>query len=412
MLYASRNVLAEGDCIAVYDLGGGTFDAAVLRKTAAGFVMLGNPEGIEHLGGMDYDAAVFEHVITSLGDRLRALPNSDELTAGLTRLRRECVEAKEALSGDTDTVVHVSLPGLSTSVRLNRSEFEAMIGPTIDDTVKAMRRALRSAGLEPDQLTAIVMTGGSSRIPLVTHMLHTAFGRPLALDTHPKHDVALGATLITPHVPHAAVEPAAKAAPPRPMPDRDSERAPEPRNEERVPPTDERRRRVAIEDSEEDALSRPRAVTATAIGWVAAGVIALAASFTTWFKVSAEVSMWGKISAASSLATDHGPRLGLLLVLGSAALLMAAASAVRNESLLERCAALAGTASVLAVGVYVTVAEVVATLARDRTRSELRGSARPPGQPDRPWLRVLDAEVRAGGASAGPERARSSGHQR
>ena len=103
--------------------------------------------------------------------------------------------------------VHVGLPGLSTSVRLNRGEFEAMIAPTIEDSVKAMRRALRSAGLLPDQLTAIVLTGGSSRIPLVTHTLHTAFGRPLALDTHPKHDVALGATLVTRHTQQIATAP-------------------------------------------------------------------------------------------------------------------------------------------------------------------------------------------------------------
>ncbi len=211
-LYAARNVLATGDCIAVYDLGGGTFDAAILRKTADGFHLLGNPEGIEHLGGIDFDEAVFQHVLDSLGGRLDALPDDDSLLAGLARLRRDCVEAKEALSSDSETVIPVALPGLTTSVRLVRDELENMIGPTIADTIGAMKRVIRSADLEPADLTAIVLTGGSSRIPLVSQRLTSAFDRPLALDTHPKHDVALGAALhgtvlLTPPTPTAPPPP-------------------------------------------------------------------------------------------------------------------------------------------------------------------------------------------------------------
>ena len=194
-LYAARNVLADGQTIAVYDLGGGTFDAAVLRKTTTGFDLLGHPEGIEQLGGIDFDEAVFHHVLATLGDQITTLDNTPDLTAGLARLRRDCVDAKEALSADTETVIPVTLPGLTTSIRLIRDELEDMIGPTITDTVAAMRRVLTSAHLQPDDLTAIVLTGGSSRIPLVSQQLGTAFNRPLALDTHPKHDVALGAAL-------------------------------------------------------------------------------------------------------------------------------------------------------------------------------------------------------------------------
>ncbi len=194
-LYAARNVLADGQTIAVYDLGGGTFDAAVLRKTTTGFDLLGHPEGIEQLGGIDFDEAVFHHVLATLGDQITTLDDTPDLTAGLARLRRDCVDAKEALSADTTARIPVSLPGLSTSVMLERERFEELIGPTIADTVAAMRRVLTSAHLQPDDLTAIVLTGGSSRIPLVSQQLGTAFNRPLALDTHPKHDVALGAAL-------------------------------------------------------------------------------------------------------------------------------------------------------------------------------------------------------------------------
>jgi hypothetical protein len=78
-------------------------------------------------------------------------------------------------------------------VRLTRGELDDMLRPAIGETVEAMRRVLASAGVEPAELSAIVLVGGSSRIPLVSEMLSGEFGRPLALDNHPKHDVALGA---------------------------------------------------------------------------------------------------------------------------------------------------------------------------------------------------------------------------
>ena len=106
--YASRQRVDDGACIAVYDLGGGTFDAAVLRNTAGRFTVLGTPEGIEHLGGVDFDEAVFQHVLRSAGIDLRSLdPEDPQLVFALDRLRRDCVAAKEALSTDIEAVVAV-----------------------------------------------------------------------------------------------------------------------------------------------------------------------------------------------------------------------------------------------------------------------------------------------------------------
>ena len=82
--------------------------------------------------------------------RRRALdPDDPAVTVGLARLRRDCVEAKEALSTDVDTLVPVALPGLSTTVRITRAEFELMIRPALTETVAAMGRALQSASVEP-----------------------------------------------------------------------------------------------------------------------------------------------------------------------------------------------------------------------------------------------------------------------
>lgn len=197
--YAARAVMAEGERIAVYDLGGGTFDVCVVERTAAGFALLGTPDGVEHLGGIDFDAALTGFVMQMLAGRLPDLDPEDEDTlVGLARLRRDCVEAKEALSSEMDAAVPVALPGLSTMVRLNRGDLEAAIRPALTDTVAATRRTLRSAHLEGEQLKAIVLVGGSSRIPLVGELLQREFEVPVALDTHPKHDIALGAARLAP----------------------------------------------------------------------------------------------------------------------------------------------------------------------------------------------------------------------
>ena len=194
--YASQERVESGAVVAVFDLGGGTFDAAVLRKTETGFEILGEPQGIERLGGVDFDEAVFQFVMAQVGDAVGSLDPDDPSTlAAVARLRQECVEAKEALSSDTDVSIPVLLPNLQTEVRLTRAEFEGLIRPTLGDAIIALERALRSAAVSAADVTTVLLVGGSSRIPLVTQMVSSAVGRPVAVDAHPKHGVALGAAL-------------------------------------------------------------------------------------------------------------------------------------------------------------------------------------------------------------------------
>ncbi len=192
--YASTERVDPGDIVAVYDLGGGTFDAAVLRKTADGFETLGEPQGIERLGGIDFDESVMAHVRGVLGATLDGLDANDpSVRAALVRLRQECVATKEALSADSDASVNVLLPNVHTQVRLTRNEFEDMIRPTLRETVDSLRRAITNAGITPADVRAVVLAGGSSRIPLVAEMVRGEIGRPVVTDAHPKHSVALGA---------------------------------------------------------------------------------------------------------------------------------------------------------------------------------------------------------------------------
>jgi molecular chaperone DnaK len=192
--YAANERVDPGATVAVYDLGGGTFDATVLRRVDAAFEILGTPEGIERLGGIDLDEAVFAHVRRSLDGAIERIdPEDGHTMAALVRLREECVLAKEALSADTEAVIPVLLPALQTEVRLTRGELEEMVRPPLEATIDALRRALRSAQVEPAELSAVLLVGGSSRIPLVGRLVSAALDRPVAVDAHPKHAVALGA---------------------------------------------------------------------------------------------------------------------------------------------------------------------------------------------------------------------------
>ena len=200
--------------VGVYDLGGGTFDAAILRRTPAGFELIGRPEGIERLGGIDVDEAVFSHVVTVMGTALSGLdPEDGAVLSAVARLRQECIVAKEVLSQDTEVTIPVVLPGLSTEVRLTRSELESMIRPTLSPTVEALSRAVASAGLEPKDLSAVLLVGGSSRIPLVGQMVGASLEVPVVTDAHPKRGVASGAALYA----EGAARTAPAAAPARPV---------------------------------------------------------------------------------------------------------------------------------------------------------------------------------------------------
>ncbi|PRY41702.1 Hsp70 family protein [Umezawaea tangerina] len=193
--YSSAERVEPGSVIAVYDLGGGTFDAAVVRKVDdTRFELLGEPTGVDRLGGVDFDEAVFEHLRATVAKGLDDLAPDDPVAmSAAARLRRECTEAKEALSTDTEVTIPVLLPSGHTQARMVRGEFEAMIRPALDETVELLRATIRSAGVAESELDAVLLVGGSSRIPLVSQLLSQQLGRAVAVDSDPKSTVARGA---------------------------------------------------------------------------------------------------------------------------------------------------------------------------------------------------------------------------
>ena len=224
--YVAARKLNTGDTVAVYDLGGGTFDVTVLRKQPDGVEILGTPEGIERLGGIDFDEAVLNHINFASDGALVELDIRDPQNAvALARLRQDCVLAKESLSVDTETVIPVFLPGRNFDVRITRADFEKLIRAQIESTIGALSRTLRSARVSPAELSAVLLVGGSSRIPLVAEMVSQELGRPIVVDTHPKYAVALGAATVAAQSTRLAGGPrtgalaaASASAPPSPRP--------------------------------------------------------------------------------------------------------------------------------------------------------------------------------------------------
>jgi actin-like ATPase involved in cell morphogenesis len=194
--YASQERVETGAVVGIYDLGGGTFDAAVLRKTDGGFEFAGDPAGDDDLGGIDFDDMLFRYVTRMLGNAWKRLDaNNDGVVAAVAQLRQEVVDAKEALSSDVDARVHVMLPDFTTDLRITRREFEDLIRIPLLQTVDTFRRAVTNAGVAPSDLRNVLLVGGSSRIPLISELLASELRVPVAVDAHPKFAVCLGAAI-------------------------------------------------------------------------------------------------------------------------------------------------------------------------------------------------------------------------
>jgi molecular chaperone HscA len=173
--------------IAVYDLGGGTFDISLLRISNGIFEVL-STNGDTYLGGDDFDRAIVAHWLVGIQDDAKSIENNGALLASL-RLGAE--EAKRKLSAEP--TAHVQVAGQSFS--LSKEEFEQLIGPLVSRTLHCCQKALQDAGLTTNDIDEVVMVGGSTRVPLVKQQVAAFFGKPLNDTLHPDEVVALGAAV-------------------------------------------------------------------------------------------------------------------------------------------------------------------------------------------------------------------------
>jgi Fe-S protein assembly chaperone HscA len=179
--------------IAVYDLGGGTFDISLLKVNDGIFEVIAT-NGNTHLGGDDIDnlllTIALDDIRGDLGLDLRQ--HADSVQA----LRREVIQAKHALSTQEAVRLDLELPGgLRYQREITRAQFEQAIEPIVRRTVGPCRYALRDAGLEPGQIDEVVLVGGSTRIPRVRRLVEELFGREPHCELNPDEVVALGAAV-------------------------------------------------------------------------------------------------------------------------------------------------------------------------------------------------------------------------
>lgn len=185
-----------GEYVAVYDFGGGTFDAAVLLREAHGFVLAGPPGGLDPLGGDDIDRRIIQYLATTpvgADERWQALmvaPDEASLRASM-QLREEVRRAKEQLS--RKTVWQLWIPVLERRVQLSRDELVSLIQSDVDRTLDILEDTVVAAGVTPRQLSGIFLVGGSSRIPYVADQVWRRFGVTPGVQDDPKTVVALGA---------------------------------------------------------------------------------------------------------------------------------------------------------------------------------------------------------------------------
>ncbi|MCC6435537.1 MAG: Hsp70 family protein [Acidimicrobiales bacterium] len=192
--HARHERVPVGAAVAVYDLGGGTFDAAVLRKTADTFEVLGEPLGLDRLGGVDFDEAILGFVDRCLDGALQRLDPTAESSARIMRaVRDEVVAAKEALSTDIASTVNVALPSGLEAVRITRREFVELVEPLVAQSIGVLQASLELAGVDVKSLHKVLLVGGASRVPLVAELIERELGVAASLDEHPKNAIALGA---------------------------------------------------------------------------------------------------------------------------------------------------------------------------------------------------------------------------
>jgi actin-like ATPase involved in cell morphogenesis len=191
--------IPPGGVLVVYDFGGGTFDTSVLRRRPDGGWDVLASDGLPDVGGVDLDAALLADVGQSLAmgdaERWRQLTDpADDISRRRSFLLREDVRtAKEQLSRTSSAGVHVPL--FEVDLHVTRAEFEQVARPYLQRTVDLTANTLQRAGVRPDQIAGMFLVGGSSRIPMVSTLLHQRLGVAPTIIEQPELVVALGSTI-------------------------------------------------------------------------------------------------------------------------------------------------------------------------------------------------------------------------
>ena len=183
----------QNGIVAVYDLGGGTFDISVLRLHDGIFEVIAT-NGDTHLGGDDIDNLLIRIALDDIrGDMGTDFSRNGEVVAAI---RKAVIDAKITLSAENSVKLDIELPeGKRYRREITREQFEQLAAPVIDRTVAPCKQVLKDAGLKPEQIDEVVLVGGSTRIPKVRALVEQLFQRTPHTELNPDEVVALGAAV-------------------------------------------------------------------------------------------------------------------------------------------------------------------------------------------------------------------------
>ncbi|KAJ7668692.1 heat shock protein 70 family [Mycena polygramma] len=189
---------SKAKVVAVYDLGGGTFDISILEMHD-GVYEVKSTNGDTHLGGEDFDIVLVNHIINEFKAENGIDLNGDRMA--IQRIREAAEKAKIELSSTTQT--EINLPFITAdasgpkhiNTKLMRSQFEALVSPLIQRTVAPCKKALSDAGLKSSDIHEIILVGGMTRMPRVNETVKSVFGREPSKGVNPDEAVAIGASI-------------------------------------------------------------------------------------------------------------------------------------------------------------------------------------------------------------------------
>ncbi|KDQ20072.1 hypothetical protein BOTBODRAFT_27494 [Botryobasidium botryosum FD-172 SS1] len=188
----------DSSVIAVYDLGGGTFDVSILEMQKGVFEVK-STNGDTHLGGEDFDVVLVNHILNEFKKEHGTDLSGDRMA--IQRIREAAEKAKIELSSTSQT--EINLPFITADAsgpkhinsKMSRSQFEALVAPLVQRTVEPCRKALADAGIKASDINAVILVGGMSRMPKVIDTVKSVFGRDPSKGVNPDEAVAIGASI-------------------------------------------------------------------------------------------------------------------------------------------------------------------------------------------------------------------------
>ncbi|KZO93887.1 heat shock protein [Calocera viscosa TUFC12733] len=189
---------SESSVIAVYDLGGGTFDISILEMQKGVFEVK-STNGDTHLGGEDFDILLVEHILGEFKKETGVDLSGDRMA--IQRIREAAEKAKIELSSATQT--EINLPFITAdasgpkhiNMKFLRSQFESLVGPLVQRTIDPCKKALSDAGVKTNEIDAVILVGGMTRMPRVADTVKNLFGREPSKGVNPDEAVAIGAAI-------------------------------------------------------------------------------------------------------------------------------------------------------------------------------------------------------------------------